>query len=202
MIPSSLTERLRHLRLRLDDPGRRPLPAVTVETGPTLRGWIFRLALLALTPLLLFTAAGRTPDLPLGVTGIIAVLATGLLVVRPTPATAGGVIVVAAVLFWGFTTEPFDPWALVVALLAHLLARTTWWAAHVPPEGHAELAALRSGWRQDAAVLGATGLLGALALLASGTTATTAVLLAGLALVGVVLLALATGRPSRQDGPS
>jgi hypothetical protein len=104
MIPSSLTERLRHLRLRLDDPGRRPLPAVTVETGPTLRGWVFRLALLALTPLLLFTAAGRTPDVPLGVTGTIAVLATGLLVVRPTPATAGGVVVVAAVLLWGFTT--------------------------------------------------------------------------------------------------
>jgi hypothetical protein len=202
MIPSSLTERLRHLRLRLDDPGRRPLPAVTVETGPTLRGWVFRLALLALTPLLLFTAAGRTPDVPLGVTGTIAVLATGLLVVRPTPATAGGVVVVAAVLFWGFTSEPFDLWALVVALLAHLLARTTWWAAHVPPDGHTELAALRTGWRRDAAVLGATGLLGALALLASGTTATTAVLLAALALVGIALLALATGRPSREDGPS
>ncbi|MEV0953270.1 hypothetical protein [Promicromonospora sp. NPDC050249] len=202
MIPSSLTERLQHLRLRLDDPGRRPLPAVTVETGPTLRGWVFRLVLLALTPLLLFTAAGRTPDVPLGVTGIIAFLATGLLVVRPTPATAGGVVVVATVLFWGFTTEPFDPWALVVALLAHLLVRTTWWAAHVPPEGHTELAALRTGWRRDATVLGATGLLGALAVLASGTTATSAVLLAALALVGVVLLALATGRPSREDGPS
>lgn len=202
MIPSSVTERLRHLRLRLDDPGRRPLPAVTVETGPTLRGWTFRLALLVLTPLLLFTAAGRTPDLPLGVTGTIAVLATGLLVVRPTPVTAGGVIVVATVLFWGFTTEPFDPWALVVALLAHLLARTTWWAAHVPPDGHAEIAALLTGWRRDATVLGATGLLGALAMLASGTTATTAVLLAALALVGIALLALATGRPSREDGPS
>jgi hypothetical protein len=202
MIPSSLTERLRHLRLRLDDPGRRPLPAVTVETGPTVRGWVFRLVLLALTPLLLITAAGRTPDIPLGVTGTIAVLATGLLVVHPTPATAGGVVVVAAVLFWGFTSEPFDPWALVVALLAHLLARTTWWAAHVPPDGHTELAALRTGWRRDVAVLGATGLLGALALLASGTTATTAVLLAALALVGIALLALATGRPSREDGPS
>ncbi|MFD6141402.1 hypothetical protein [Promicromonospora sp. NPDC060271] len=202
MIPASLTERLRHLRLRLDDPGRRPLPAVTVETGPTLRGWTFRLALLVLTPLLLFTAAGRTPDIPLEFTGVIAVLATGLLVVRPTPVTAGGVIVVAAVLFWGFTTEPFDPWALAVALLAHVLARTTWWAAHVPPGGHTELVALAAGWRRDVAVLGATGLLGALALLASGTTTTAAVLLAALALVGIALLALATDRPSRDDGPS
>lgn len=202
MIPSSLTERLRHLRLRLDDPGRRPLPAVTVETGPTVRGWVFRLALLALAPLLLFTAASRTPDIPLGFTGIIALLATGLLVVRPTPVTAGGVIVVATVLFWGFTTEPFDPWVLVVALLAHVLARTTWWAAHVPPDGHTELAALGTGWRRETAVLGATGLLGALAMLASGTTTTTAVLLAALALVGIALLALATGGPSRDDGPS
>lgn len=202
MIPSSLTERLQHVRLRLDDPGRRPLPAVTVETGPTVRGWIFRLALLVLTPLLLFTAAGRTPDVPLGVTGTIAFLATGLLVVRPTPTTAGGVIVVATVLFWGFTTEPFDPWALVVALLAHLLVRATWWAAHVPPHGHTELAALRTGWRRDATVLGATGLVGGLALLASGTTTTPAVLLAAVALVGMTLLALATSRPSRDDGPS
>ena len=202
MIPSTLTERLRHLRLRLDDPGRRPLPAVTVETGPTLPGWTLRLALLVLTPLLLFTAAGRTADIPVGVTATIAVLATGLLVLRPTPTTAGGTVVVATVLFWGFTAEPFDPWALVVALLAHLLARTTWWAAHVPPDGHTEIAALLAGWRRDAAVLAATGLLGALAMLASGTTTTPAVLLAALAVVGIALLALATGRPSREDGRS
>ena len=62
------------------------------------------------------------------------------------------------------------------------------------------LAALLTGWRRDATVLGATGLLGALAMLASGVTTTTAVLLAALALVGIVLLALATGRPSREDG--
>lgn len=202
MIPKSVTEPIRRLKLRLDDPGRRPLPAVTVHTGPTLRGWTFRVALLALTPLLLFTAAGRTPDLPLGVTGTISLLAAGLLVARPTPVTAGGVIVTAAVLFWGFTAEPFDPWALVIALLAHLLARTTWWAAHVPPGGRTEIAALLTGWRRDAAVLGATGLLGALAMLVSGTTTTFAVLLAALALVGTALLALATGGPSREDGPS
>ncbi|MDR7380568.1 hypothetical protein [Promicromonospora iranensis] len=202
MIPSPLTPLVRRITLHLADPARRPLPTITVHTRPTLRGWTFRAALLALVPLLLFTAAARTPGIPHSVTLTIAALATGLVVVHPTPTTAGGVIAVAAVLFWGFTSEPFDPWALAVALLAHLLARTTWWAAHVPPQGHAEIAALLTSWRRDLTVLAATALLGALAMLASGTTVQGAVLLAALAVVGLVLVALATDGSSRDDGRS
>lgn len=197
-----LTPHLHHLRQRLTDPARRPLPEVTTETGPTLRGWTLRLALLTLTPLLLFTAAHRTPDIPDGVTWTIAALSTGLLVTRPTPTTAGGITVVAAVLLWGFTAEPLDPWALAVALLAYLLTRTTWWAAHVPPRGHVELTALLTGWRRDLVVLTATGLLGALAMLASGNTVPGAVLLAALAVLGIAFLALATGGSPRDDGRS
>jgi hypothetical protein len=197
-----LTEQLHHLRLRLTHPANRPLPDITTETGPTLPGWVLRLALLVLAPLLLFTAAGRTPDIPDGVTWTIAALSTGLLLAHPTPTTAGGVIVVAAVLFWGFTSEPLDPWALAVALLAYLLTRITWWAAHVPPRGRAELAALHVGWRRDLVVLACTGLLGALAMLVSGATVPGAVLLAALAIVGIALLALATGDTPRDDGPS
>ncbi|MEU4364887.1 hypothetical protein [Promicromonospora sp. NPDC023987] len=197
---TELTARLHRLRLRLTDPAHRPLPDITTQTGPTLRGWALRLALLVLTPLLLLTAAARTPDIPDGVTWTIAALSTGLLLARPTPTTAGGITVVAAVLLWGFTTEPLDPWALAVALLAYTLTRTTWWAAHVPFHGRAEISALLVGWRRDLVVLAATGLLGALAMLASGATVPGAVLLAALAIVGIAFLALATGGSPRDDG--
>ncbi|MFD2024800.1 hypothetical protein [Promicromonospora aerolata] len=199
---NTLTEQLHHLRLRLTDPAHRPLPEITTETGPTLRGWVPRLALLALVPLLLFTAAGRTPDIPDGVTWTITTLCTGLLLARPRPTTAAGIVIVAGVLLWGFTTEPFDPWALAVALLAYLLTRITWWTAHVPLRGRAELTALLVGWRRDLTVLTTTGLLGALAMLASGATVPGAVLLAALAVVGIALLALATGGSSRDHGRS
>jgi hypothetical protein len=197
-----LAEWIRRTRLRLSDPAARPLPEVTVETGPTLRGWVLRLALLGLCPLLLLTAAARTPGLPAGLLWTAVVLSTGLLVARPTPATAGGIVVVSGVLLWGFDSEPFDPWSLVVALLAYLLTRVTWWAAHLPLGGRAEIAALLVGWRRDLAVLGGTALLGGLAMLAGGTTLPGAVLLAALAVVGIVFLALATGGSARDDGAS
>lgn len=195
-----LAEWIRRTRLRLADPAARPLPEVTATTGPTLRGWVLRLALVVLAPLLLLTAASRTPDLPAGPVWTVIVLCTSLLVGRPTPTTAGGVVITSAVLLWGFEAEPFDPWSLVVTLLAYLLARVTWWAGHLPLHGRAEIAALLVGWRRDLAVLGGTGLLGALALLASGTTLPGAVLLAALAVVGIALLALATGGHPRHDG--
>jgi hypothetical protein len=202
MIRRALTERAARLRLRLTDPARRPLPQITVETGPTLPGWALRLALLALTPLLLLTAASRTPGLAPALLTTLVLLATALLVLRPTPAAAGGVTVLAAVLLWGFAPGPFDPYALLVALQAYLLTRLTWWAAHLPARGRAELTALATGWRRDLTVLAATALLGALALLASGTTLPGAVLLAALAVAGTAVLALATGRTPRQDGRS
>jgi hypothetical protein len=200
MNPNPLTAQIHRLRIRLTHPAHRPLPEITTETGPTLRGWVLRLALLVLVPLLLLTAAGRTPDIPDGVTWTITALSTGLLLARPTPTTAGGITVAAAVLLWGFTTEPLDPWALAVALLAYLLTRITWWAAHVPPRGHVEIAALLVGWQRDLVVLACTGLLGALAMLASGVTVPGAVLLAALAVVATALLALATGGSPRDDG--
>jgi len=197
-----IAEWIRRFRLRLHDPATRPLPEVTADTGPTLRGWVLRLALLLLTPALLLTAAGRSPGIPDSMVWTLVLLCTGLLVARPTPTTAGGVVLLSGVLLWGLDSEPFDPWSLVVALLAYLLARVTWWAAHLPPNGRAEIAALLVGWRRDLAVLGGTGLLGALAMLASGAAVPGAVLLAALAVVGIAFLALATGGSARDDGRS
>lgn len=197
-----IAEWIRQLRLRLHDPAARPLPEVTTDTGPTLRGWVLRLALLVLTPALILTAAARTPGLPDALVWTIVALSTGLLVARPTPSTAGGVVVLSGTLLWGLTSEPFDPWSLVVALLAYLLTRVTWWAAHLPPRGRAEIAALLVGWRRDLAVLGGTGLLGGLAMLASGAAVPGAVLLAALAVAGLAFLALATGGSARDDGRS
>lgn len=195
-----LGEWIRRYRLSRADPARRPLPEVTAETGPTLPGWVLRLVLVALSPLLLLVAAARTPGLADALVVTVVLVCTGLLVVRPTPTTAGGVVFTSGVLLWGFESEPFDPASLVVALLAYLLARVTWWAAHVPPRGRAETAALLAGWRRDLAVLGGTALLGGLALLASGAALPGAVLLAALAVVGVAFLALATGGAPRDDG--
>lgn len=181
------------VRRRLtDDPTARPLPAVTVEMGPTLPGWALRAALLVLVPALLLTAAGRAPGLLPAMVPIATIACTVLLVLRPAPTTAGVTIVVAGLLLWTLG-EP-GPLGLAVALLAYLVARCAWWAAHVPPRGRAETAALLAGWRHDAVVLGATGLLGALALLASGTTLPGVVLLAALAVAGTAFAALATRR--------
>lgn len=200
MTGTTAPEWLRRLTLRLTDPANRPLPRITVESGPTLPGWALHALLLVLTPLLFLTATINTPDLPPGVTWTLAALATGLLVAHPTPATAGGTIVLSGVLMWGFTTERFDPYALVVALIAYTLTRTTWWAAHVPLRGHVEIAALLAGWRRDIVVLAATALLGALAAAVSGTTHPLAALVAALAIVTTTLVALANGRAPRDDG--
>ncbi|MFI9486295.1 hypothetical protein ACIG47_07870 [Promicromonospora sp. NPDC052451] len=202
MIRAALAAWTDRVRSRRTDPARRPLPEITTVTGPTLRGWVLRLALLVLTPALVLTAASRTPGLAPALLATVVVLGTGLLVLRPTPATAGGVVVLAAVLLWGLEPGPFDPWALLVALQSYLLTRLTWWAGHVPARGRVEIAALLTGWRRDVVVLAATAALGALALLASGTTLPGAVLLAALAVAGTAALALATGRTSRDDGSS
>lgn len=182
-----------------NDPTARPLPEITIETGPTLRGWTLRLALLLLVPALFLTAASRTPDLSTGIVWILAALFTILLTARPTPATAAGALVLAAVLFWGPTPggdagRAFDPWSLLVALQGYLLARLTWWAAHVPVRGRVEIAALLTDWRRDLVVLGGTALLAALAMLVSGATLPGAVLLAALGVAGIAFVALATHR--------
>ncbi|GAA2232245.1 hypothetical protein GCM10010413_33340 [Promicromonospora sukumoe] len=179
--------------LRLpDDPTTRPLPAVTVGTGLTVPGWALNAALLVLVPALLVTAAGRAPGLLPTTVAIAVIVCTALLVLRPTPTAAGVTVVVAGVLL--LTLGEPGPLGLAVALLAYLVARCTWWAAHVPPRGRVETAALLTGRRRDVVVLGATGLLGALALLASGTTLPGVVLLAALAVAGTAFAALATRR--------
>ncbi|MFD7307859.1 hypothetical protein [Promicromonospora sp. NPDC059942] len=200
--PADWSHLLRSARTRLrltSDPTARPLPEITIETGPTLRGWTLRLALVVLVPALFLTAASRTPDLSSGIVWSLAALFTILLVVRPTPATAAGALVLAALLFWGLSSGPaaglsFDPWSLLVALLGYLVARLTWWAAHVPLRGRAEIAALLTGWRRDLVVLGGTALLAALAMLVSGATLPGAVLLAAVGVAGIAFVALATHR--------
>ena len=202
--PANWSHLLQLTRLRLtSDPTARPLPEITIETGPTLRGWTLRLALLLLVPALFLTAASRTPDLSPAIVWTLAALFTILLTTRPTPATAAGALVLAALLFWGLSPGPdgspdagraFDPWSLLVALLGYLVARLTWWAAHVPLRGRAEIAALLTGWRRDLAVLGGTTLLAALAMLVSGATLPGAVLLAALGVAGIAFVALATHR--------
>lgn len=194
--------RFPRLPARLSDVAARPLPQITVETGPTVPGWVLRIALLVLAPALLVLAASRSDLAPTLVT-IVVVVCTALLVLRPTPATAGVTVVLAGVFLWGFGGRPddgFDPAGLPVALLAYIVVRATWWAAHLPARGRAEATALLAGWRRDVVVLAATGLLGALALLASGTALPGAVLLAALAVLGLAFVALATGRDPRDDG--
>ncbi|MFE7506321.1 hypothetical protein [Promicromonospora sp. NPDC057488] len=198
--PADWSRLLQRTRLHLaNDPTARPLPEITVETGPTLRGWTLRLALLVLVPTLFLTAASRTPELSTGIVWTLAGLLTILLTARPTPATAATALVLAAALFWGLSPggddgQAFDPWSLLVALQGYLVARLTWWAAHVPLRGRAEIAALLTGWRRDLAVLGGTALLAALAMLVAGTTLPGTVLLAALGVAGIAFVALATHR--------
>ncbi|RPF21539.1 hypothetical protein [Myceligenerans xiligouense] len=174
-----------HLGLR-----EQPLPHVRITTGPTLPGWTFPLTQ-ALTATALLTGATRTDWLtqPLLQTTLLAL--TALLVLRPTPTTAGILLTATAILLWTSGDGPFDPRVLWLAPLGHLLWRTTWWAARTPPTARVELAAILTGWRQTALVLAATELL---ALAAWGVTALPgvgpAILVGASALAALAVLAL------------
>jgi len=168
----------------------RPLPRVTVETGPTVPGWALRAALCVAAALLLSGAAARTEALTtmLVVPGSLVLVA--LLAVRPRPAVLGVVLVVAGALLLGSSLAPFDPWALVLAPLAYLVTRLAWWADHVPMPAHVERAALAASWRRDAAVVAGTLVLGAVALAASGIAVAAGVLVGGIALALLASLVL------------
>lgn len=187
----------------MTNPARR-LPAVTVETGPTVPGWALRLAVLLLTPTLLLVAAGPDTGFTPPALATVVTLATALLTLRPTPTTTGTVVVLAALLLWNLDPAPLDTTHLLTALLvatqAYLLNHLTWWAAHVPLRGHTELTALVVTWRRDLAVLAATAVLAVLVALTAHLTQPAAVLAAALAVAGIALLALATGRGARDDG--
>src|SRR5690606_13903992 len=118
---TALLRRLARLLDRLrpggTDPARRPLPAVTLGTRPTLPRWALRRAVLLLPPALLLPAAapgtGFTP--PALTTAVT--LATALVTLRPTPTTTGAVVVLAALLLWNLEPGPLDTTDLLTALL-------------------------------------------------------------------------------------
>ncbi|MCF4120845.1 hypothetical protein L1785_07620 [Antribacter sp. KLBMP9083] len=174
-------------RTRLAD---RPLPRVTVETGPTVPGWALRVALGAAAALLLAGAGARTEELSTLLVVPVSLALVTLLVVRPRPAVVGVVLVASGVLLLGSSLAPFDPWALVLAPLAYLVTRLAWWADHVTSSAHAERAALAAWWRRDAVVVAGTLGLGAIALVASGASVAVGVLVGGIALVLLASLVL------------
>lgn len=168
----------------------RPLPHISVETGPTVPGWALRVALGAAAALLLAGAAARTEDLSALVVVPASLVLVTLLVVRPRPAVAGVVLVASGALLLGSSLAPFDPWALVLAPLAYLVTRLAWWADHLSLTARVERAALAAWWRRDAVVVAGTLGLGAIALVASGASVAVGVLVGGIALVLLASLVL------------
>lgn len=168
----------------------RPLPTVDVDLGPTLPGWLLRVVLGVAAAGLLAAAAARTPALTAGIVIGSSLALVAFLVARPRPAVAAVTLVAAGMLLIGSAHAPFDPWALVLAPLGYVVVRAAWWADHVPLTARVEVAALAAGWRQDAAVLGGTLLLGAVALPVSGGSWAGGVLVGGVALVLLASLAL------------
>ncbi|MBO0610227.1 hypothetical protein [Myceligenerans salitolerans] len=168
----------------------QPLPTITTTTGPTIPGWTFPLVqTLTATTLLTTTAPTTWHTHPLFLT-ILATL-TALVLLRPTPATAGLLLTATGALLWTTGTAPLDPRILWLAPLAHTLWRATWWAAHVPPTARTEITALLTGWRRTAAAIGTTELL-ALAAWAVTTLPglEAAILLGALALAALAVLTL------------
>ncbi|GAB4085566.1 hypothetical protein GCM10028784_21960 [Myceligenerans cantabricum] len=166
------------------------LPRVGVLTRPTVPGWALPATQAAAAALLLAGAAGGAGWARHGAFLAGAGVLTLLVVVRPSPGTAGLLLCAAGALLWISGDGPFDPRVLWLAPVGYLLWRATWWAAHVPPSGRVEVAALLAGRRRAAAAVVATELL-ALAAWAVTTLPGTApaILLGALALAALAVLA-------------
>lgn len=178
----------------LPDPGDRPLPRVGVEAGRSVPGWALHAALAPAAAALVAVPATRSAMSPTVVV-LGALVAAAWLCLRPRPAAAHAVVVLAALPVLGSPAAPFDPAVLLLVPLAFAVVRLAWWAEHVPLGGRVELGALRRGLPRAAAVVGVALALGVLALLAAGRPTAGAVALGGVALLAVAWVAL-----RRHDG--
>ncbi len=179
----------------LPDFTERPLPRVGIELGPSVPGWVVRLAAVLAAAAMVAVAVGRTP-MAAGLAWTLVGIAAVMMATLPS-AAMGHTAVVAGGLFVALGGHgPFDPVVFGLIPLAHLTVRLGGWAERAALTARVELAALGRGWQRSLLVIAATLGLAGFAFVVAGHPSPIGVIVGGLALVGLTWLLFDPGRTS------
>jgi hypothetical protein len=178
-----------------DLPGldERPLPRIGVSLGAWVPGWVLRAAAAFATGAVLAIGTQRVGMYP-GIGWTVVGIAMALVAIWPAPILALTATVLTGLLIALDGYGPFDPVAFALFPLAYAAVRSAWWAERVAPTARVELAALVRGLGRGCVVVGGTLGLGAGAFVLAGQASAGAVIAAGVALVALVWLVIATRR--------
>ncbi|MBD8077803.1 hypothetical protein [Cellulosimicrobium arenosum] len=139
---------------------------IDVETARTVSGLQARVALLLATTGLLGTAL-RDFAAVAGVSWGLAAVAGLYVAAFPRTSAPHVVIAVAGLALLG-QDGPFDPVALALVALTHLVLRLSWWSAHLPLDARAEVRAVVPDARRLVLVQTAVQAVGVVLWLVSG----------------------------------
>jgi len=164
-------------------------PATEVSTGPTVSGDTLRAVMIGATAAFGVLSVHQLLPSLLGSVAVALALAAVVAVLPRTPVPQLVLFVGAAALLGA---EPsFAPVVFVLLPLAHVVLRSSWWAARVPRTGRVERAVLLPELRRAAVIQLACQGLALLGLAASTLDGSGFfVVLATAALVGLVVLAV------------
>ncbi|MDR2703483.1 MAG: hypothetical protein LBB58_03995 [Cellulomonadaceae bacterium] len=147
-----------------------PLPVIEISHGPVIPAAFFRVAA-ALLPVVMLVLPHFRLGAGTALTVAFALVGLALALValrRPSPHLAFTAIGIVGLFSLG--RPPTLPWALTFAVLGYLTFRFNTLASALPWGAKVEVAALLPAALRDLAVLGATALAGALAVLAQRAT--------------------------------
>lgn len=182
---SPLAARLLRRRTPVVEP-----PRVDVDTGATVNGLVLRAALLVASVAYAWLALQLVGGVDAATRGAVAVAAGALVAWLCAPPAPHVLVVLGGLALAGEATR-FAPVALALVLLAHLVLRLAWWAAHVPPTARVELRALLPDARRFVVIQAAVQLAGVLLLVVAGAaTSPVALVVGGMALLGLTVVLL------------
>lgn len=124
-------------------------PATEVSTGPTVSGDVLRAVMTGAT--FAFGVLAVLQLVPLLGSVAVALVLAAIVAARPHPPVPHAVLFAGALAMLGADTS-FDPVVFMLLPLAHLVLRSSWWAARVPRTGRVERAVLVPELRRAAVI--------------------------------------------------